>query len=217
VNGVLAGSSPNTTDIWKTAQILRVSLNASGNLFAVRATNLPDVTTGGAGPSGLLMAAQVTFTDGSSAFFSSGASWRATATIPANFESPTLDDSSWAKAASLGKYGIAPWGTSVVIAAPAPTVPSLAQSNWIWSQSDAGSSAAPGDVAFRKTFTAAAGKAPVSATIVMTADDHFTLYFNGVLVGASPGDADVWGYARYFFTFSSKLTVYLCWKACSAI
>ncbi|KAJ7260128.1 bacterial alpha-L-rhamnosidase-domain-containing protein [Mycena rebaudengoi] len=152
------------------------------------------------------MAAQVTFTDGSSAFFSSGASWRATATIPANFESPTLDDSSWAKAASLGKYGIAPWGTSVVIATPAPTVPSLAQSNWIWSQSDAGSSAAPGDVAFRKTFTAAAGKAPVSATIVMTADDHFTLYFNGVLVGASPGDADVWGRAQQFEVTLSSAT-----------
>ncbi|KAJ7256353.1 bacterial alpha-L-rhamnosidase-domain-containing protein [Mycena rebaudengoi] len=204
VNGVLAGSSPNTTDIWKVAQIFRVSLSASGNLFAVRATNLPDVATGGAGPAGLIMAAQVTFTDGTTSFFSSDATWRGTATIPTNFQSPTLDDSSWARAVSLGKYSVAPWGTSVVIAAPTPSVPSLTKSNWIWSA--AAASAPPGDVAFRKTFTAAAGKAPASATIIMTVDDRFTLYLNGVLVGASPNEADVWRSAQQFHVTLNSAT-----------
>jgi hypothetical protein len=191
VNGVLTRSSPDINDIWRTAQIFTVSLAASESLFAVRATN---IAIGGDGPSGLIMAAQVTFADGSSAFFSTDTTWRAIATIPDNFQSPSLDDSSWAKAASLGKYGIAPWGTSVVVSYPTPPVPTLTKSNWIWLGSSA--SAPAGDVAFRKKFIAAAGKTPALATIVMTVDDHFTLYLNGVVVGSDLNTAEVWRYVH---------------------
>ncbi|KAJ6606954.1 bacterial alpha-L-rhamnosidase-domain-containing protein [Mycena sp. CBHHK59/15] len=209
LNGALVGSSPNTTDIWKSAQILKVSLNSTNNLFAVRATNLPDVATGGAGPAGLIAAALITFADGSTTIVSSDNTWLATSTIPANFQSPSVSDSSWPTAASLGKYGVDPWDTQVVIAAPTPTVPTLTNSNWIWTAQSAAPSAPPGDIALRKTFTTPAGKSAVSADIIMTADDLFTLYLNGVLVGSSPNEANIWSSAQQFHvTLNSSVNLF---------
>ncbi|KAJ7105875.1 bacterial alpha-L-rhamnosidase-domain-containing protein [Mycena epipterygia] len=206
VNGALIGSSPNVTDIWMSAQIFRnVNLSpspgssSSSTLFAIRATNLPDVSTGGAGPAGVLFAALVTFTDGSTALVSSGtAGWKATASIPANFQSPTVSDTSWPAAAGLGSYGVAPWDTQVAVAAPAPAAPSLTTATWIWDTATAASAAPAGALAFRRTFTGSAGKAAVSAAVVVTADDQFALWVDGALVGSAPDEPDVWETAQMF-------------------
>ncbi|KAJ6565879.1 bacterial alpha-L-rhamnosidase-domain-containing protein [Mycena vulgaris] len=158
INGALVGAAPNTTDIWKAAQIFRdVNLSASPNsaLFAVRATNLPDVGTGGANAAGLLFSAL-----------------------------------------SLGAYGVAPWNTQVVVAAPAPSLPSVTSATWIWNA--AAPSAPAGTVAFRRTLTSSAGKTAVSASVVLTADDLFTFYVNGALVGSAPDEPDVWKTAQRF-------------------
>ncbi|KAJ7495464.1 hypothetical protein FB451DRAFT_983914, partial [Mycena latifolia] len=196
-NGALVGSAPNTTDIWMQAQIFRgVPLSGANVLFAVRGTNLPDVSTGGAGPAGLLFAAQVTFTDGSSALVTSSTAWKATASIPANFQSPATSDADWPAALSLGAYGVAPWDTQVVVANPTPALPALASATWVWNS--AAPSAPAGDVAFRRTLPAPAGKSAVSATVVLTADDTFSFWVNGALVGAAPNETDVWMTAQQF-------------------
>ncbi|KAJ7698322.1 bacterial alpha-L-rhamnosidase-domain-containing protein [Mycena rosella] len=198
VNGVLVGSAPNTTDIWMNAQIFRnIDISGAGSaLFAVRATNLPDVATGGANAAGLLFAALISFTDGSTTTVTSGSAWKAITAIPANFQSPTVSDASWPAALSLGTYGVSPWNTAVVVAAPTATTPALASATWVWNS--AAASAPAGDVAFRRTFASAAGKSAVSAAIVLTADDLFTLWVNGAEVGSAPNETDVWETAQQF-------------------
>ncbi|KAJ6566482.1 bacterial alpha-L-rhamnosidase-domain-containing protein [Mycena capillaripes] len=200
-NGVLVGSSPNTTDVWKAAQIFRsvdLSSAPSSALFAIRATNLPDVGTGGAGPAALLFSAQITFTDGSSALVlsSSSSGWKATTSIPANFQLPSTSDASWPAPAVLGAYGVTPWDTQVVVANPTPATPALTTATWIWNV--AAPSVAAGSVAFRRTFTPAAGKRALSAAVVITADDLFTLWVGGAEVGAAPDETDVWMEAQQF-------------------
>ncbi|KAJ7472859.1 bacterial alpha-L-rhamnosidase-domain-containing protein [Mycena galericulata] len=197
-NGALVGSSPNQTDIWMNAQIFEsVNLTASSSspVFAVLATNVADVSSGGDSPAGVLFAAQVTFTDGSIALVSSSTSWKATSAIPANFQSPQTNDSSWPIAESFGTYGVAPWDTSVVVAAPTPTAttPDFSTATWIWNS--AAASPPAGDVAFRKTLAAPAGKTAVSADIIVTADDLFALYVNGAVVGSSTSG---WSSAQEF-------------------
>ncbi|KAF7353351.1 hypothetical protein MSAN_01523500 [Mycena sanguinolenta] len=203
VNGVLVGSSPNVTDIWKTAQIFRnvdLSTSSSSTLFALRATNVADVSTGGAGPAGVLFSALVTFTDGSSAVVSSDGSsaWKATSSIPANFQLPSTSDANWSAPAVLGTYGVAPWDTQVVVANPVAPTPTLTGATWIWDSSSASANAASGTVAFRRTFTLTAGKSAVSAVVVMTADDLFTLWVDGAQVGMSPNATDEWEVAQQF-------------------
>ncbi|KAJ7491306.1 bacterial alpha-L-rhamnosidase-domain-containing protein [Mycena galericulata] len=188
-NGALVGSSPNQTSIWMNAQIFEnVTLTASSSstLFAVLATNLAAVGIGGDTPAGVLFAAQITFTDGSTALVSSSTSWKATSAIPANFQSPQTDDSAWPAAESFGVYGVQPWYTSVTVAPPAPptaTPPDFSTATWIWNSAAAAPPA--GDVAFRKTLAAPAGKTAVSADIIITADTLFALYVNGAVVGSS--------------------------------
>ncbi|KAG6918721.1 hypothetical protein DXG01_012206 [Tephrocybe rancida] len=116
VNGALVGSSPNQTDVWKSAQRFTVPLSGtSPTLFAVRATNLPGVTTGGQSPAGLLAAIKFTYTDGTTTVVLSDATWKVTSAIPAGFELPSTNDSSWSTAKPLGLYGVSPLDTQVTI------------------------------------------------------------------------------------------------------
>ncbi|KAJ7448047.1 hypothetical protein FB451DRAFT_1533829 [Mycena latifolia] len=52
---------------------------------------------------------------------------------------------------------------------------------WLWTSKP--NSRPLGIRTFRKTFTTPVGKAPVLADILITADDKFTLYMNGELIG----------------------------------
>ncbi|KAF7354273.1 hypothetical protein MVEN_01115400 [Mycena venus] len=184
-NGVLVGASPNTTDIWKTAQIFRsvdVSASSSSVLFAIRATNLPDVGTGGAGPAALLFSAQVTFTDGSSAVVtSSSTGWKATTSIPVNFQLPSTSDASCCRRRANpppSPRSRAPPGSGT----PPPVAPMPPA----------------GTMAFRRTFALTAGKSAVSAVVVITADDLFTLWVDGAEIGSAPDETDVWETAQQF-------------------
>lgn len=61
----------------------------------------------------------------------------------------------------------------------------LGNSQWIWTGENAGNGgAAPISTrAFRKTFNAPYGKCPVCATVLLAADNGYTLYVNGAPVG----------------------------------
>lgn len=126
VNGNLVGSSPTTPDNWKNATTYSVTLAATSNVFAIRGINNPDVMSGGPNPAGVLAAIQITFSDGTTSVLSSSSGWRSTKAIPNDFESPSLDDSQWAPAAVLFKYGEGPWLSDVAVptdAAPTTTLP----------------------------------------------------------------------------------------------
>jgi alpha-L-rhamnosidase len=192
VNGVEVGSSPDVANAWNSARIIHVALNSTTNLFAIRGTN------SAVGPAGLIAAIQVTFDGGSTAIITSGTAWRATASIPTNFQSPAVSDSTWPTASSLGQYGVSPWGTQVAISPPATVTPSLTDAAWIWPLESDPPDAPLGDVAFRKTFTTPPGKTTVSAIIIITADDLFTLYVNGELIGGSVDEPNAWQIAPLF-------------------
>ncbi|KAG5352989.1 hypothetical protein C0989_011499 [Termitomyces sp. Mn162] len=57
--------------------------------------------------------------------------------------------------------------------------------NWIWIPGRAADDTYPaGNVTFRRDFTAANGKVPISVNILITTDNAFTLYVGGNLVGS---------------------------------
>ncbi|KAJ6470595.1 hypothetical protein C8R47DRAFT_1200408 [Mycena vitilis] len=192
VNGQPIGGSTYSKDGWKTAVVLRAALNASANVFSV-------LVDPGAPQPGLLAAIEVSYTDASKSTFVSDASWLAASNIPATFPNPaTL--TGFTPAAVAAAYGSGPWGTSVALPAPDPSPLTLANSTWIWTTPIAVIIADAGTVGFRKTVATPAGKNAQSATILLTVDNAFQLYVNGVYFGAPPTSVDdvAWKYAQQF-------------------
>ncbi|KAG5638042.1 hypothetical protein H0H81_002162 [Sphagnurus paluster] len=97
--------------VWATAVGSTASLNLSSSLvFAVLATNNP--ATGGA-PAGLLIAIQLSLSDGSTSFVTTGnsSSWVTTTTVPADFQLPNTSVAGWVPASVISQNGAdAPWG-----------------------------------------------------------------------------------------------------------
>ncbi|KAF9530982.1 bacterial alpha-L-rhamnosidase-domain-containing protein [Crepidotus variabilis] len=81
-----------------------------------------------------------------------------------------------------------------------PPRPTFDGATWIWtSDTQTNPPNAPaGPRAFRKTFVTPTGKKAVSATVLLTADDAFTLYANGASVGSSPATVDTWKSGQIF-------------------
>ncbi|KAG6919133.1 hypothetical protein DXG01_008940 [Tephrocybe rancida] len=69
---------------------------------------------------------------------------------------------------------------------------------WIWTADGAPPLflAPPGDRFFRRTYTPPAGKTAVLAEVIITADNTFSLFVNGMLVGVPPAAADSWENAQ---------------------
>ncbi|KAJ7666050.1 hypothetical protein DFH06DRAFT_1295231 [Mycena polygramma] len=192
VNGQAIGGSTYSEGGWKTAAVLRAALNASANVFSV-------LVDAGAPQPGLLAAIEVSYTDASKSTFVSDASWLAASNIPASFPNPaTL--SGFTPATVAAPYDSGPWGTSVALPAPDPSPLALANSTWIWSTPIAAIIADAGTVGFRKNVPTPAGKTAQSATILLTVDNAFQLYLNGLYIGAPPTSVDdvAWKYAQQF-------------------
>ncbi|KAF7305568.1 hypothetical protein HMN09_00810000 [Mycena chlorophos] len=87
------------------------------------------------------------------------------------------------------------WGTSVWIGKNTTVVPqtlinAFTGASWIWTLSpgQTAPNAPPETIALRLTYDVPNGKSAANATILATADDPFTLWANGVLVGGSPNE-----------------------------
>jgi alpha-L-rhamnosidase len=118
VDGHLVGKSPNEKDSWKYPQQYKVPLSGNSSVFAVLATNLADVNSGGDSPAGLVAAIQVSYTDGTKEVVISDTTWKATNTIPQGFEQPSFNDASWSAAHSQGNFGVSPWNQDAAITSP---------------------------------------------------------------------------------------------------
>jgi alpha-L-rhamnosidase len=152
VNGTKVSSSRRAADSWKRATTVDVTawLRTGSNTVALAATN---TTTG---PAGVIAKLDPVVTD---------ASWKASTTAPGGWEQPSFDDSGWPAAKSLAAYGSGPWGSQVVVPAPAPYL--------------------------RKSFTVA--KPVARARLFATALGLHDTYLNGARVGAerlAPGWTD---------------------------
>ena len=75
-----------------------------------------------------------------------------------------------------------PRGVLALLLGTFATFTFAADPNWIWSTKDANTSAAAGDVYFRRTITV---DAPTKGTVEITADNRFDLFVNGRSVGAN--------------------------------
>ncbi|KAJ6500576.1 lectin [Mycena sanguinolenta] len=172
------GDEVGTGGDFRFAERFCVPLRPCLNVFAVTAVNGATAPN----PAGLLAAIEITYTDGTISTIVSDTTWRASTTVPTGYEQLSFDDNSWTPATAEGAYGIAPWGQ---IAIPSdPPVLSLTNANWIWTDEVVNGNAPPGARAFRRTYTPPTGQTATSATIIITADNEYSLYVNGVLIGS---------------------------------
>ncbi|KAJ7704619.1 lectin [Mycena metata] len=174
VNGVLVGTGGD----YQYAERFCVALRPCLNVFAVTAVN-------DARSAGLLAAIQITYSDGTTSTIISDTTWRFSTTVPNGYEQLSFDDNSWTPAIAEGVYGvgIAPWGP---IAIPStPPVLSLTNANWIWTNEVVNGVAPVGSRAFRYTYTPPTGQVATSATMIIIADNEYSVYANGVLIGSA--------------------------------
>ncbi|KAJ7905737.1 lectin [Mycena olivaceomarginata] len=167
VNGGQVGTGGDFTN----AERFCVPLRSCLNVFAVTAVN--GATT--PNPAGLLVAIQITYSDGTTSTIVSDTTWRTSITIPAGYEQLSFDDNRSVRLSHLGaKFPFRPLLPSL----------SLANSKWIWTNEVVNGNAPPGQRAFRRTYTPPTGQTATSATIIIAADNEYSLYVNGILVGS---------------------------------
>lgn len=172
MNGEVLGSATGE----RFAHRFCADLLPSFNVFAVQAS------TTAAANGAFIATILVTYSDGTTDTIISDSSWRSSNTVPVGFEQLSFDDTAWPAATTVGAYGAATWGA---VAIPTnPSTVSLTGATWIWTDVVPASGTLPaGKRAFRKTFVPAPGQVPASADIIITVDNAYTLYVNGVEVG----------------------------------
>ena len=108
VNGKKAGSSNGGEDNWRIVKKFNVAkhLRPGGNVLAVQAVN----TTGQPSPAGLIGNLAVELDGGSAVRVRTDKAWKAARASPAGWETPALDDSAWASAREVARFGQRPWG-----------------------------------------------------------------------------------------------------------
>ncbi|KAK7437575.1 hypothetical protein VKT23_018473 [Stygiomarasmius scandens] len=174
-----------TKDNWVASGTYCTLLQPFKNVIAFSVTNKPN-------PGGLLVAAEVTYTDGSTSQILTDESWLTSGTsIPDGWEQLSFDDSSWASATLLGPYPNLDTGTwdNILIAESNPV--SLLPAFWIWTnelKNPAENVPVNTSRAFRHTVILPTGHTSASAEILVTADDVYSLYMNGRFIGSGTND-----------------------------
>lgn len=172
VNGQEIGSGNN----FQAGDAFCVTLSTGCNSFAVEVFSSLDPDPG------LLTTIEVVYTDGTTnILLSESETWRSFTSVPAGFQQPGFNDSAWPMAVVQASYGSAPWGA---VTLPLPTVPTFtfADALWIWTDEAESGTAPVGSRAFRGDLTFPAPTSSVAITI--GADDEYTLYVQGNLIGS---------------------------------
>ncbi|KAF5374286.1 hypothetical protein D9758_004541 [Tetrapyrgos nigripes] len=180
VNGNQVIVSPD----WLNPQTSCVPLISGTNVIALNVTNTAVPTLN---PAGLLVSADFFYTDGTSSHIVSDSSWRFTApTIPVGFQSPTFDDSRWSTAISQVGYPSSPWDAITISPLVVGNTVTFASSQFIWTNElpGPGQDVPAGPRAFRRTITLSPSTVSVSAEILLTVDNEFSLYVNGRFIGS---------------------------------
>ena len=171
VNGGFIGQGYNYQE--GQSYCVKLDFTTTRNVFAVAVQNQGTAPN----PAALLVAINIIYIDGTTITAVSDATWRANNNEIAGFESVGFDDSAWPDAVVVGNADSPTWGLPSL---PSASSLSLANSYWIWnSQVPPGSptSTAPvGNFAFRKTYKVPGGSLVDAGTIIIDADDGYTLY-----------------------------------------
>ncbi|KAK7437592.1 hypothetical protein VKT23_018490 [Stygiomarasmius scandens] len=169
-----------TKDNWVTSSTYCIPLQPFKNVIAFNVTNDPN-------PGGLLVTAEITYTDGTTSSLASDETWRVTGpTIPDGWEQLSFDDSSWALTTRKATYPSTlshDWD-NVQIAGSDPV--SFASASWIWTNdlSSPGGSAPVGAHAFRRTVILPPGHTSADAEVLIVVDNEYSLYINGQFIGS---------------------------------
>jgi hypothetical protein len=198
VNGDYIGSE-SPIRRWGFGQRFCVDLLPSFNVFAVNGS----VATGK--NAGFIATILLTYSDGTTDTLLTDSSWRVSHGSPAGFEQLSFDDTTWATATVIANYGAAVWPNNILIPADPPAI-TLTQAWWMWT--DVGGTTFPaGSRAFRRTFMPAPGQIPMSANIVISADNAYTLYVNGVEIGTGANWRIAQHYVVNFGTPTSEIVL----------
>lgn len=200
VNGEYIGSGTPDFRGARFANRFCVDLLPSFNVFAVNASaGIVDV-------GGMLATILLTYSDGTTDTIVSDSSWHVYNGLPAGFEQLSFDDTAWPGAKVLGAYGAAPWDT--VYIPSSPVVIGFERAEWIWTDVVPASGDLPADSrAFRRTFTPAPNQTPATADIVISADNNYWLYVNGVNIGNGTRWQDPQHYVVNFETPTSEIVL----------
>ncbi|KAF8874980.1 hypothetical protein BD779DRAFT_1678465 [Infundibulicybe gibba] len=106
-NGQLVANSTSQNLYWRLATAFPINLDPGSNVLAIRARNAVQSIAG------LLSSIQISYADGSITTIPSDSAWRVTQPVPDGFESLSFDDSQWAPATVLVKFGSEPWSNQV--------------------------------------------------------------------------------------------------------
>jgi hypothetical protein len=142
---------------WTQAQTYNLSMQAGKNVLAIRAADA-------GGLAGLLADLRV-----NGQRTGSNTTWKVSRTAPPNWTDPNFDDSGWASASDYGGYGVGPWGANV--AGMPPDTPG----RWIWSSNND-----LDDLVYVRVTLGT----QQNATAIVTSDNSYDLYFNGVYKGS---------------------------------
>ncbi|KAF7358271.1 hypothetical protein MVEN_00876200 [Mycena venus] len=198
VNGDYIGSQ-SAYNHSEYAQRFCIDLQPGFNVFAVNAT------TATSNVGGILATILVTYQDGTTDILVTDSSWRMTNGSPVGFEQLSFDDNIWSTATVTAAYTGAQ--KTVLFPADSPNM-TLSTAQWIWTDViPANGNLPPGSRAFRKTFTPAPGQIPMSANILISTDDIYTLYVNGATIGNGTNWEVVQHYVVNFATPVSKIVL----------
>ena len=106
VNGEALGGVDN----WRIGKQFDLArrLKAGTNVLAIAAENKPAAVP--ANPAGLIACLEICFSDGGTLRLSSDAQWRCVKAAAPGWNSTGFDDTAWAKALTVARYGDPPWG-----------------------------------------------------------------------------------------------------------
>ncbi|KAJ6557541.1 hypothetical protein B0H19DRAFT_1070190 [Mycena capillaripes] len=197
VNGELIGGV-NPGNPYKYVGRYCVDLQPSLNVFAATSfsASVPNAA--------LVAAIRVTYDDFTTDTIVTDTSWRTSPWV-AGFEQLSFDDTAWPTAIVKVAYPGAPYGVMDVASNPA-SINLNSGVQWVWTDAIPASGNIPaGQRAFRRTFTPAAGQVPMSASIIVTVDNLYTLWVNGVQVGAGDNFKTAQQYTINFVSAPSEV------------
>ncbi|KAJ7763387.1 hypothetical protein B0H16DRAFT_1414128 [Mycena metata] len=189
VNGALIGGDDIRP---RYASRFCVSLLPFSNVFAVQAA-FTGVTSADQGA--VIATILLTYSDGTTQLLSTDTTWVAKQNPDVGFEQPTFNDLPWSAAAKMGVINDAPWDEVNIPNATFPSITTFDRNRWIWTDAIPASGNIPaGSRAFRRRFVPQPGQIPMSASIIITADNSYQLWVNNVAVGSGNGfkTADSW-------------------------
>lgn len=184
------GREIGTSNDFRQAHRYCVPLEPDCNVFAIQGQNAPSgIPSSPNNPAGAISAIEIRYTDGFTEQVVTDAEWHGLGgPSPPGFQQVAYDDSAWPAAFVEGPFNISPWNAVPwLISIPPATQdpgPDLTKASYIWTNEVVGGNAPVGGRAFRKTITLPAGQLADSVVIDMSADNEYTLYVNGLLVGS---------------------------------